>query len=234
MSSRNSLVAMPWATLEMPSIHLGVLAADLERQGFEVRSHSFFVTAAECFAEAGVTPETYKAVANHGWRGGLGDWIFASAAFDHRDPVRDAGYLALLRASALAGELLDAASRLPALVPRFLERCIEELLDTDPAIVGFTTSFAQNLSSLALARLIKRRRSGVAVIFGGANCDGPMGAALHRLYDSIDCVVRGEAEPVLPQLPETSGRPTACPLAPSRARRPLPSRGPRPHRRSAP
>jgi ribosomal peptide maturation radical SAM protein 1 len=191
---------MPWATLQMPSIQLGVLAADLERHGFEVRSHSFYVTAAECFAEAGIGTATYQAIAKHGWRAGVGDWIFASSACGRNGPANDSEYFTLLRASSVSDELLDAASRLPALVPSFLERCLSELFKADPAIVGFTTSFAQNLSSLALARLIKQSRPDVAVIFGGANCDGPMGVALHRLYDSIDYVVRGEAEPVLPQL----------------------------------
>jgi ribosomal peptide maturation radical SAM protein 1 len=193
MSDRISLVAMPWATLEMPSIQIGVLAADLEQHGFEVRSHSFFVTAAECFAEAGIGTATYQAVAKHGWRAGLGDWIFSSSA-------NEGEFLALLRDSGLDDKLMDAACRLPALAPLLLERCAEELLEADPAIVGFTTSFAQNLSSLALARMLKQRRPSIAIVFGGANCDGPMGAALHRLYDCIDVVVRGEAEPVLPQL----------------------------------
>jgi hypothetical protein len=170
----------------MPSIQLGVLAADLERHGFTVRCHSFFVTAAECFAEAGIGTAIYGGVANHGWRAGLGDWIFSSAVGGVRDPVHDGEYFALIRAAGLAPELIDAALRLPAVVPSYLQRCVEELLDADPAIVGFTTSFAQNLPSLALARMVKARRGGVTVIFGGANCDGPMGAALHRNYESID------------------------------------------------
>jgi ribosomal peptide maturation radical SAM protein 1 len=37
-------------------------------------------------------------------------------------------------------------------------------------------------------------------MFGGANCEGPMGAALHREFPWVDVVVRGEAERVLPPL----------------------------------
>jgi ribosomal peptide maturation radical SAM protein 1 len=37
-------------------------------------------------------------------------------------------------------------------------------------------------------------------VFGGGNCDGPMGAALHRVFPWIDVVVRGEAERILPDL----------------------------------
>jgi ribosomal peptide maturation radical SAM protein 1 len=51
-----------------------------------------------------------------------------------------------------------------------------------------------------LARLLKARAPGVRVLFGGANCEGPMGTALHRAFSWLDAVVRGEAERVLPGL----------------------------------
>ncbi len=47
------------------------------------------------------------------------------------------------------------------------------------------------------------------IVFGGANCEGAMGAALHRAFPVIDVVVRGEGEQVLPELALDllSGRP---------------------------
>jgi ribosomal peptide maturation radical SAM protein 1 len=41
---------------------------------------------------------------------------------------------------------------------------------------------------------------GVRIVFGGANCEGTMGAALHRAFPVVDVVVRGEGERVLPEL----------------------------------
>jgi ribosomal peptide maturation radical SAM protein 1 len=38
------------------------------------------------------------------------------------------------------------------------------------------------------------------IIFGGSNCDGPMGEALHRSFPWVDTVVRGEGERVLPEV----------------------------------
>jgi ribosomal peptide maturation radical SAM protein 1 len=54
--------------------------------------------------------------------------------------------------------------------------------------------------SVVLANLLKERDPSMAIMFGGANCDGPMGAALHRAFPWVDVVVRGEAEQVLPGL----------------------------------
>jgi ribosomal peptide maturation radical SAM protein 1 len=87
-----------------------------------------------------------------------------------------------------------------ALVPAFLDRAADDILAADPRVVGFSSTFSQNVPSLALARLLKQRNPSLIVVFGGGNCEGPMGAALHRAFPWVDVVVRGEAERVLPGL----------------------------------
>lgn len=66
--------------------------------------------------------------------------------------------------------------------------------------MGFSSTFSQNVPSLVLAKTLKQRNPSLIVVFGGGNCDGPMGAALHRAFPWVDVVVRGEAERVLPEL----------------------------------
>src|SRR3954449_11214655 len=75
-----------------------------------------------------------------------------------------------------------------------------EVLVGEPDVVGFTSTFMQNVASLALARELKRRRPELTVVFGGSNCDGPMGHALHRNHPFVDHVVRGEGEYAFPAL----------------------------------
>lgn len=194
-----SLVAMPWASLETPSIQLGVLTEMLRREGLHVTPHSLFVEAALYFSEHStaldppLTVEDYQQVANHGWSVGLGDWVFANAACDD-------AYVAYLRSERVPERTVQSAGQFRALAPAFLEHCASEILSDGAAIVGFTSTFSQNLASLALARLLKQRHPEIIVVFGGANCDGDMGAALHRLFPWVDIVVRGEAEPVFPGL----------------------------------
>ena len=46
--------------------------------------------------------------------------------------------------------------------------------------LGFSSTFQQNVASLAVARAVRRRvpKERVAILFGGANCEGEMGRAV--------------------------------------------------------
>jgi ribosomal peptide maturation radical SAM protein 1 len=72
------------------------------------------------------------------------------------------------------------------------------ILALGPAIVGFSSTFQQNLASIAVAREIKRARPGVVTVLGGANASSPMGAALRRAYPVFDFVFSGEADDAFP------------------------------------
>jgi ribosomal peptide maturation radical SAM protein 1 len=84
---------------------------------------------------------------------------------------------------------------------------VAEILALDPDLVGFTTTFMQNVPSLAVARRLKASRPDLLTVFGGGNCDGPMGVALHRNFPFVDFVVRGEGEqPFVELLDALQGR----------------------------
>jgi len=55
--------------------------------------------------------------------------------------------------------------------------------------------------------------SDVRTVFGGANCDGDQGAALHRNFDFVDYVVRGEGETAFPALLTALSRADTAALA---------------------
>lgn len=78
------------------------------------------------------------------------------------------------------------------------------VLRDSPAIVGFTTTFQQNMASLALARELRRRlpRHQMRIVFGGANCDADMGRAIADNFPFVDHVVSGEAEDAIVPLIE--------------------------------
>ena len=67
-------------------------------------------------------------------------------------------------------------------------------------LVGFTSTFDQNVASLTMAKLIKDLYPEVIIVFGGANYDGEMGMEYVRAFPFIDHVVIGEGEDVFPQL----------------------------------
>jgi ribosomal peptide maturation radical SAM protein 1 len=205
------LVAMPWETVLMPSIRLGLLKAVCERAGFACAARHFNVDAMEHFFcasrapgrsdDEAIGPDDYQAIAER-TRSGLGDWIFAAPPL--RDPAafEPDPYLALMRGSADPEwqAQADLALRLRELAPPFVEAKAREVVACRPRVLGLTLSFGQTTASLALARRVKALDPSIRVIVGGAACEGPMGIALLRAFPQIDAVVRGEADRVLPDL----------------------------------
>jgi len=197
------LVSMPWDQLEHPPIQLGILQMALERDGIgadvcclglDFLDHCMAATADRPAGERlGVAD--YDLVVERSRDIGLGDWIFAEPSAE-----ADAGYERWVRAHPFVRDGLEVAHRFRQLVPSFLDRCAETLAARAPAVIGFTTGAQQTLASLALARRLKARLPELRVVFGGANCQGEMGAALHRAFPWVDAVVRGEGERVLPGL----------------------------------
>jgi len=197
------LIAMPWAGITYPSIQLGILKSLLDRARVPCTPMSLNLSFFEYLA---VRPQADRlSLEQYDYIGeasglGLGEWIFASAAKDHIDSARDDAYRDFVAGHKPEHGVLEKAERARALVPGFLDQCAEKILAAKPRVLGFTSTFSQTFPSLALAKRLKDQAPGLRVVFGGANCDGPMGKALHALYPWIDVVVRGESERVAPQL----------------------------------
>lgn len=198
------LLAMPWAMLNRPSIQLGVLQSVLREAGIRTEVRSFYLdfmqhlasSTADLPAAERISPEDYGEIAAQYF---IGDWIFAVPPFN--DPrALDEEYFAYLRSQGVSQELVTLAVKMRTLVPEFLELCVQDVLAAAPAVVGFTTTFGQNIPSLVLSKLLKQRDPSLKIVFGGANCDGPMGISLHRNFPWIDVVVRGEGERVVTTL----------------------------------
>jgi ribosomal peptide maturation radical SAM protein 1 len=101
------------------------------------------------------------------------------------------------RSEAPALDLVDLRDRV---VPAFLDSLAADPLWRAARFVGFTSTFQQNVASLALARRLKERYPEIVTIFGGANFDGVMGVEYHRAFSDIDHFVSGPGERALPLL----------------------------------
>ena len=201
------LVAMPWAILEMPSISLGILTSVLRASGIAPVNRAYNLRFVDHLnrtrgaADEPLTLSEYSELALVSPATGLTDWVFSLPPFRALDPAGDDAYLRRLRdEEAVDPRLIDKARKLRERVPGFIAACVEDVLRQRPAMVGFTTTFCQNVSSLLLARSLKDRDPSLRVVFGGANCDGPMGQALFDAFPWIDAVVQGEGELVVVDL----------------------------------
>lgn len=191
------LLSMPFGALDRPALGLSLLKPALAGRGIEcdVRYLNF------AFADL-LGTDTYR------WLGSdlpytafAGDWTFTDELYGH-DAARDRAYVEeVLRGIWRLGEQ-EIANILAArrLVRPFLDTCVASISWSDYALVGFTSTFEQNLASLALARRIKQLHPTLPVVFGGANWEGPMGVALHRHFRFVDYVCSGEADHSFPEL----------------------------------
>lgn len=201
MSERSvSLVCMPFHLLEAPSIQLGILEGTLARQGIAAQSHSFHLAFVEFLRASTRDPLTlaeYEELATTSSNTGAGEWLFARAPFVRLpSTTTDDAFAKHLKAQGLPWKLVNKLRMLRSHVPAFVETCAEEILRDTPAIVGFSTVYAQTLPSIALANALRRRVPDLVIVFGGANVEDSMGPALMTTFDEIDYVVRGEGEHV--------------------------------------
>lgn len=195
--ARVLLVSMPWAALDRPSLALGLLAPELERVGAhcDVRHLAF------AFADY-IGLETYQWVHREvPYTAFAGDWVFTQALYGDRPAVDRAYVDGVLRGTwQLTDADVDRLVRLRPYCGHFLDHCLDAIDWGGYDVVGFTSTFEQNIASLALARRVKERHPSVTTVFGGANWEGEMGVALHEQLDFVDVVCSGEADETLPRL----------------------------------
>jgi ribosomal peptide maturation radical SAM protein 1 len=189
------LVHMPWGMLDVPSLALGVMRTTAERLGHQVEvryANLDFVDWVVAKTDFGAGD--YRYFSEETYHKGAGDWVFTSALYDDRRDGANTAYPTFLAGTGACPDAVAMTRTLHRIVPEFVTRLAGELAELAPDVVGFTSTFQQNTASLAAARLLKQRLPRVRMIMGGANCDGPQGAVLHRNFPFLDYVVRGEGE----------------------------------------
>jgi ribosomal peptide maturation radical SAM protein 1 len=194
-----SLVNMPWARTNVPSIQCGLLKAELSRFGFHADVHYLNMDLA-----AYLGSEIYKAIADlPGERlYFFGEWLFGVAAFGPRSD--DEEYLELFGIEQFCKQINIPLGKIRELrentLPEWIRARADEACWKTCSIVGFTSTFEQNVASLALARRLKETYPGITTVFGGANFEGDMGVEYVRAFPWIDFAVLGEGDIAFPEL----------------------------------
>jgi ribosomal peptide maturation radical SAM protein 1 len=192
-----ALVTMPFSYSKYPSIQLGTLSALLKAQGIPVECHHLNVR----FAHKIGVP-LYEMICEK--RALFGEWLFSYLLF--RDNPKRMDYPRLFKpvfeqiaqqSGHPIGYFEDMATRM---APQFLTSALTSIDWGQYKLVGFTSTFDQNVASLTMAKLIKDVYPHVKIVFGGANYDGEMGLEYFRAFPFIDHVVVGEGEVTFPAL----------------------------------
>ncbi|TKS60744.1 MAG: RiPP maturation radical SAM protein 1 [Nitrospira sp.] len=205
-----ALVNMPFSYSKYPSIQLGTLSALLKSKGISVDCHHLNVR----FAHKIGVP-LYEMICEK--RALFGEWLFSQLLF--RDNPKRAEYPRVFKpvfeqiaqqSGQSIGYFEEMATRT---APQFLTGSLTSIDWGQYKLVGFTSTFDQNVASLTMAKLIKDLYPDVKVVFGGANYDSEMGMEYFRAFPFIDHVVVGEGEEVFPQLVRSvlEGQPGSLP-----------------------
>jgi radical SAM superfamily enzyme YgiQ (UPF0313 family) len=203
-SFRVALVNMPFASTIRASIQIGLLKAIAQRAGFEVEDHYLNLDLAstlgvDLYEECSIV-QGYM----------TGEWLFSVAAFGEmsngadffaRFPDEAHRFADRMGRSGEIDEVVRFLNRLrDKIIPTYIDACFDRIDWQSYRAVGFSSTFQQNVASLALAQRIKAKYPGVSIIFGGANMDGEMGVEYVRAFPCIDYAVIGEGDSVFPAL----------------------------------
>lgn len=188
------LLNMPFVSLARPAIGISLLKARMAEEGMDcaVGYGSVF------FAEWVGVPTYDLLIDQVSPAMFAGDWLFSQWLFPGRDHTI---YVETLRHQ-LAGrpEAFEALLAVRQQIGPFLDACLDRFRIADFDIVGFTSTFEQNLASLALAHVVKARYPQKTTVLGGANCEGIMGLELHRQFPWVDYICSGESDHTFPEL----------------------------------
>ena len=192
-----ALVNMPFSFSKYPSIQLGTLSALLKSQGIPVDCHHLNVR----FAHKIGAP-LYEQICEK--RALFGEWLFSYLLF--RDNPKRADYPRVFKpvfeqiARESGRPIAYFEEMTTKIAPQFLTWALTSIDWSRYKLVGFTSTFDQNVASLTMAKLIKDLYPDVTIVFGGANYDGEMGLEYFRAFPFIDHVVVGEGEVAFPEL----------------------------------
>jgi ribosomal peptide maturation radical SAM protein 1 len=192
-----ALVNMPFSYSKYPSIQLGTLSALLKSRGIPIDSHYLNVR----FAHKIGVP-LYEMICEK--RALFGEWLFSYLLF--RDNPKRAEYPRVFKPvfeqiAQQSGHPMSFFEEMATrIAPQFLTWALTAIDWGQYKLVGFTSTFDQNVASLTMAKLIKDLYPNVMIVFGGANYDGEMGMEYFRAFSFIDHVVVGEGEETFPAL----------------------------------
>jgi ribosomal peptide maturation radical SAM protein 1 len=195
---------MPWGSVLKPSLALAILKKCVATAGYAPELHFLNIRFAE---HLGL--RLYEQISERSFF--HPEWFFSQLLFGRAGLAELNNNWSDIKADPSATELAEILKDMAGseelcvriaeeYVPRFMDECANAIDWSRYMAVGFTTTFAQSLSSLELARRIKAQTPATQIIFGGANVDSAMGVEFMRAFPWIDYVVHGEAEESFPAL----------------------------------
>jgi len=191
------LMNMPFVSISRPAIGISILKAVLREDGIacDVAYPNLSYAEWESLDTYSLLDEKISDALF------TGDWLFGQYLFGAKLDLQS--YAATLQQYLDDDEKFARVLAARERIGPFLLQCMDKYRVADYDVVGFTSTFEQNLASLAMAHLIKQTYPDKAIVFGGGNCEGSMGLSLHRNFPWVDYVCTGEGERCFAELIRT-------------------------------
>ena len=188
-------VVMPFADVGRPAIGVSLLKAAALSAGFSATVQYCNLSLAELMGQ-----RVYQQVSSSFPPEILvGEWFFADDLFAEEIPPEDE-YIEKILIPFASLETIEALRQARQARNQYLDDAAQRIADLAPRIVGFTTTFHQTCSSLAVARRLKELPNPPIMLFGGANCEGEMGLQMLQSFPWIDYICCGESDVSFMQL----------------------------------
>ncbi|MGB5601169.1 MAG: RiPP maturation radical SAM C-methyltransferase, partial [Gammaproteobacteria bacterium] len=191
------LIQMPFGAVERPALGISLLKA-----GLEMRDHDCQIRYLNLDFAAFIGLDLYNWIVDDiPYTSFAGDWCFTLPLYGRRPDV-DWGYVKeiLVDTWQRPQDQLEQLVWVREQTPAFIDACLLQIDWQRYDVVGFTSTFVQNIAALSLAKAIKTRFPKISVVFGGANWEDEMGVELHQRFPFVDYVCQGEADQSFPAL----------------------------------
>jgi ribosomal peptide maturation radical SAM protein 1 len=182
-------VVMPFADVGRPAIGVSLLKAAAISAGFSATIRYCNLSLAKLMGQ-----HVYQQVSSSFPPEILvGEWFFADDLFAEEIPPADE-YIEKILLPFASLETVEALRDARKARNEYLDNAAQQIAELAPRIVGFTTTFHQTCSSLAVARRLKALPNPPIILFGGANCEGEMGLQMLQSFHWLDYVCCGESD----------------------------------------
>jgi ribosomal peptide maturation radical SAM protein 1 len=197
------LFCMPFGNVFSPALGISLLRDELRLQGFCCDIQYLQLQFANSIGIG-----LYNQIAESFPSLLIGEWLFAHHLFENgqADPHEFLETIVFQYTAAhgrsFAKSFVDSLLDVRTATGAYLDDCMNAVDWDKYEIIGFTSTFAQHLASLAMAKRVKDRYPEKIIIMGGANCEGEMGLETHRQFPFVDFMCSGEGDVLFPTLVE--------------------------------
>jgi len=187
------LIVPPFASIDRTCLPVHILQACAKNAGFTVE-----ILYANILFAAEIGEINYYFLCRTGLENDfLGERFFCRKAFS-KVPFGNNGLSALQRQSERFRRIginveINEIQKQEAAIGTLIDDLSALILQKSYPIIGFTNSFDQTASSIALINSLKKHGNPLCIM-GGSNCLGEMANGLSALSENIDFVFCGEAE----------------------------------------